>query len=88
MSEPILYRYKPRDGAFITGLPQRDLTATDLAFIAPLDLRMGVESGLYETAKPETVEMGVESGLYETAKPETVEPVKADKPAGKVEVTA
>lgn len=71
MSEPILYRYKPRDGAFITGLPQRDLTATDLAFIAPLDLRMGVESGLYETAKPETVES-----------------VKADKPAGKVEVTA
>lgn len=71
MSEPILYRYKPRDGAFITGLPQRDLTATDLAFISPLDLRMGVESGLYEAAKPETVE-----------------PVKADKPAGKVEVTA
>ena len=48
MSEPIQYRYKPREGEFITGLPRRDLTAADVASVAPWDLRNGEASGLYE----------------------------------------
>lgn len=53
MSEPIAYRYKPREGEFITGLPRRDLTAADIASVAPWDLRNGVASGLYEPVADE-----------------------------------
>ncbi|MCA9860570.1 MAG: hypothetical protein KC438_12650 [Thermomicrobiales bacterium] len=53
MSEPIVYRYQPREGAFITGLPQRDLTATDVGCVSPDALRNGVVSGLYAEVKPE-----------------------------------
>ncbi len=52
MSEPIVYRYTPRDGAYILGLPQRDLTETDAACVSPSDLRDGIAAGLYADAKP------------------------------------
>lgn len=57
MSEPVLYRYKPREGEFITGIPKRDLTAADVAVVPTWDLRNGVESGLYQPVaetEPET----------------------------------
>ena len=56
MSEPILYQYKPREGAFITGVPQRDLTAKDVAHAGPAAMREAVTSGLYEKAKKATAD--------------------------------
>lgn len=53
MSEPITHRYKPRDDAYITGVPRRDLTAADLTHIAPWDLRNAEVSGLYEPVADE-----------------------------------
>lgn len=51
MSEPIVYRYTPRDGAYILGLPQRDLTETDVTCVSPSDLRDGIAAGLYAEVK-------------------------------------
>lgn len=53
MSEQVIYRYTPREGSFVTGLPQRDLTETDMAFISAFDLNTGVASGLYAPVKPD-----------------------------------
>lgn len=47
----VLYRYHPKPGAFVAGVPQRDLTADDLAAISPLDLRTGIDCGMYEAVK-------------------------------------
>lgn len=65
MSEPVVYRYQPREGAFITGLPQRDLTALDVSCVSPDALRNGVASGLY----------------VDVPTPEPEKPANAPKPA-------
>lgn len=83
MSEPILYRYKPREGEFITGLPKRDLTAADVACVAPWDLRNGVASGLYEPVaetEPETPEVESDPPADST---EETEPVAETEPEGR-----
>lgn len=49
--EPIVLVYKPRPDEFVQGVPQRDLTKTDIANIAPFELATATASGLY--VKPE-----------------------------------
>lgn len=45
--EEILLTYKPREGEFLYGVPQRDLSRADVANLMPFD-RVGAEaSGLY-----------------------------------------
>jgi hypothetical protein len=51
----IVYQYRPREGEHIAGVPARDLTADDVAVIAPQFLRDAVGSGLYVPAKQHAV---------------------------------
>jgi hypothetical protein len=55
--DEIVYIHEPREGAFIQGLPQRDLTQADVDRASSLALRDGLASGLYRKAtKTETDE--------------------------------
>lgn len=48
-----VYRFNdPGDGRFVTGVPQRDLTAADLGRIDAGTLRRAVATGLYTEITP------------------------------------
>ena len=69
MSEPILYTYKPREGAFIIGVPQRDLTAKDVRHAGPGAMRDAIASGLYEKAKASTADADKPAAAKDEVKP-------------------
>jgi hypothetical protein len=54
MEDQIVYRYVPRDGLFIIGVPQQDLTLADVMHIGPDLLARATATGLYvPTSVPE-----------------------------------
>lgn len=51
MSE-VVFKYKPREGLFVTGVPQRDLTQADVDTAGATLMATAVGTGLYIPAKP------------------------------------
>ena len=59
MSPPIVLRYVGH-GAYLTGVPARDLTAADVAALTDYDADALVASGLYAPVDPATSTKGSE----------------------------
>lgn len=47
----IAYTYHPKEGSFVYGVPQRDLTQADADKAGPENMRTAILSGLYRPAK-------------------------------------
>jgi hypothetical protein len=68
MPDEIAFTYEPQEGLYVSGIPQRDLTAADVEFLGPGMVAGAVASGLYRKAtKAEKADAAEEAEKAEAA---------------------